>query len=275
MALEMTADSTNTGEATVTTPPETRDEVVVNVPRVSRSFEARKDWILNESRQSVNRLAIASRKAGTVPNLEDAATRKQMERAKRLLTFLEHNFEIEPRYRDEAKVGDILKIIFDNAAFHFPDDMKSRARALYEDFEANDWGAVNFSTQDNDAEQQPNSPVPVDDPEDGQPVDNVTMHIRLPPPHHPIWGVHGIMHGVCPKTGLVNTTQLDRRYLSEKRTAKVFGHNGLEPGAWFPTQLVALFHGAHGARMAGIYGNVVDGAYSVVVAGMYEDVDEE
>lgn len=265
--------ATATGEPAPSPLEATHDEIV-NVPRVSRNFEDRKKWIVNESRQSINRFAIASKKVGRVPNLNDPGIQDFLDRAKRLLTLLEHDFQVEPRYRDQANLSDILKLVFDDFRFHFPEDVKDRARALYEDFEANDWGAIDVS-QDDDAEDQPASPDSTGKSDDQQPVGNVTMRILLPPRDHPIWGVHGIMHGACPVEGRIRTTRLDRRYNAEKRPANVFGHNGLQPGAWFPTQLVALFHGAHGARMAGIHGNVVDGTYSVVVAGMYEDVDEE
>lgn len=271
MEGEKPTASIDTDEAAAS--PGTRDEVV-DVPHVSRNFEARKAWIVNESQQSIQPFAIASRKVGRVPDLEVPRNRSLIDRARRFLTFLEHNFEISPRYREEVNLPQILKLVFDKPSFHFPEDLKNRARALYEDFEANDWGAVDETSDDDDAEEQPASPAPATNTEDQQST-VVSMRIRLPPENHPIWGIHGIMHGVCPKFGVIRSMQLDRRYLAEKRTAKVFGHNGLPVGAWFPNQLLALFHGAHGARVAGIYGNDVEGTYSVVVAGLYQDVDEE
>lgn len=247
---------------------------MVHVPRVSRDFETRRDWIVNESRQSITRFAIASRRAGCVPDLLDPRNQESLERTKRLLTFLEHGFEVEPRYQDEARLADILKLVFDNPVFHFPDDVKTRARALYDDFEASDWGAANaVDGEDRIEDHLPISPTTSGN--DQRAMQDVAMRIRLPPPEHPVWGIRGIMHGVCPKVGSRHSTVLDPRYLHEKRTAKVFGHNGHQPGAWFPSQFLALFRGAHGSKGAGISGNAVDGTYSVVVAGMYEDVDEE
>lgn len=60
-----------------------------------------------------------------------------------------------------------------------------------------------------------------------------------------------------------------------RRSAKVSGHNGLAMGAWFPTRLSALANGAHGASQAGISGNIDYGAFSIVVAATYKDVDKE
>lgn len=99
--------------------------------------------------------------------------------------------------------------------------------------------------------------------------------LRPPPTSHPVFGTSGIMHGVVPKISSRRKNYiLDSRY--SKRDAKVFGHNGLTVGDWWPMQLLALFHGAHGARMCGIAGNAQTGANSVVTAGgPYEDLDQD
>jgi hypothetical protein len=60
-----------------------------------------------------------------------------------------------------------------------------------------------------------------------------------------------------------------------RRSPKVYGHNGLTLGAWFPFQICALFWGAHGARMGGIAGNLTTGAWSIVVSSTYEDLDTD
>lgn len=69
--------------------------------------------------------------------------------------------------------------------------------------------------------------------------------------------------------------KLDPRYQRARRSAKVSGHNGLGVGAWFPTRLSALVNGAHGASQAGITGNTDHGAFSIVVATTYKEVDDE
>lgn len=82
------------------------------------------------------------------------------------------------------------------------------------------------------------------------------------------------MHGVALKVGPRRVYAIDTRY--PQRDAKVYGHNGLEVGSWYPMQLVALFHGAHGMTMGGIAGNAETGAYSVLTAGgTYEALDED
>ncbi|KAK7745044.1 hypothetical protein SLS53_003279 [Cytospora paraplurivora] len=82
------------------------------------------------------------------------------------------------------------------------------------------------------------------------------------------------MHGVMLVTGGKKMSQkLNNRYA--KRPAKVRGDNGLTVGDWFPTMMVALFRGAHGQSQGGITGTTDYGAYSIVVAGTYKDVDDD
>jgi hypothetical protein len=68
-----------------------------------------------------------------------------------------------------------------------------------------------------------------------------------------------VMHGVLMKRGNRISYCRDTRYPA--RSARVFGHNGIEIGTWWPRQLVALFNGAHGAMIGGISGNEQHGAY--------------
>ena len=66
--------------------------------------------------------------------------------------------------------------------------------------------------------------------------------------------------------------KLDKTF---QRTFKVFGHNGLRIGAWWPKQICALRDGAHGSSQGGIAGTPEVGAYSVIISGGhgYEDQD--
>ncbi|KAI6830450.1 hypothetical protein KC332_g7297 [Hortaea werneckii] len=83
------------------------------------------------------------------------------------------------------------------------------------------------------------------------------------------------MHGVASKYGQGGrkTYVLDPRY--EKRDSRVIGSNNIKVGKWFPRQLVALFHGAHGHQQAGICGDEKSGAFSIVVSGQYELLDTD
>lgn len=59
---------------------------------------------------------------------------------------------------------------------------------------------------------------------------------RYPPEDHLIWGEHGIMHGVMMERGQGGRPVyfLDDHFT--QRNAKLYGHNGLQPGMWFPMQ---------------------------------------
>lgn len=273
---EMTSSSI--GEDPASTAP-TSPIATINVPDVARAFRPRKEWIIHERKYAVQAYAMQSKRAGRIPP-ETIQTKEWLQRIDGLLKLHEYDFDISPSMRDETAVDTYLKFMFDDERFHFPQDIQNRARALYEEYEACNWTATTEGHDEDSSDPESSFPTGLDGNNDStaasvRHVSNQHAIVRLPLKNDPIWGLEGIMHGVAPKFGKMKTCILDRRYLAEKRSANVFGHNGLEPGAWFPNQIVALFHGGHGARMGGIHGKIGVGAYSVVVSGKYKDVDKE
>lgn len=272
------ASSTSNGEGTAVAkvPPIS----IIDIPDVARAFQPRKDWIVKERIYAIQAYAHLSKHIGGIPQ-ETVQTKTWLERIDRLLKLHEYDFEISPKMKDEAKVDIYLKFMFNDPRFHFPQDIQDRARALYQEYEACNWTtATSEDSETSDGEVTTLAGLNGNDDSTAttSSAGNASARpvtVRLPPENDPIWGVVGIMHGIAPKFGKVKVFVLDRRYLNEKRSATVFGHNGLEPGDWFPNQIAALFHGGHGARMAGIHGKVGVGAYSVVVSGAYKGVDEE
>lgn len=247
----------------------------IKVPEVSRAFAARKNWIVQERMRAVQPYAQASKRAGRIPD-ENVQTNAWLKRIDGLLSLHEYDFEISPEMRDQAAIHTYLKLMCDDENYHFPPDIQHRAKALYNEYEACHWGAATESGDDPDVSGMDDaSPTSLDGSNDAAAVSAGNASVRLPPDDHPIWGLQGIMHGIAPKFGKVKTMVLDRRFLGEKRSANVFGDNGLKPGDWFPNQLVTLFHGGHGSRQGGVYGKTGVGAYSVVVSGHYKDVDKE
>lgn len=270
------ACSTSNGEGTANIPPVS----IIDVPDVARAFQPRKEWIVHERIYALQAYAGLSMRKGGIPQ-ETVQTKEWLERIDRLLKLHEYDFEISLKMRDEAAVNTYLKFMFDDPRFHFPQNIQDRAKALYEEYEACNWTtATGEDSETSDVglftpaglDGNDDSTATASSAKDASPR---PITVRLPPENDPIWGVAGIMHGIAPKFGKVKVFVLDRRYLNEKRSANVFGHNGLEPGDWFPNQIAALFHGGHGARMAGIHGKVGVGAYSVVVSGAYKGVDKE
>ncbi|KAI1506043.1 PUA-like domain-containing protein [Biscogniauxia marginata] len=166
-----------------------------------------------------------------------------------------------------------MKLLFDDPRIKLPDDIKQKARVLYEKWSDDNWGAgaiVDDETIDNDQDSVGVglvTPVAAE----GTP----TLETALPPPDHAIYGQEGIMHGVIMVHGHNGRKvyRLDPRF--PKKSAKVYGHNGIPLGAWFATQLVALHRGAHGMPVGGISGNQITGAYSIIVADAYEDLDKD
>ncbi|KAF8251736.1 hypothetical protein K440DRAFT_611988 [Wilcoxina mikolae CBS 423.85] len=81
--------------------------------------------------------------------------------------------------------------------------------------------------------------------------------------------------------GIVRRWGDNRQYLTiadgVQRPSNVFGHNDIPVGTWWPMQVCARRDGAHGAPVAGIYGQVSEGAFSIVSSGGigYEDSDKD
>lgn len=258
---------------------------VLDIPN---NLEARVDFI-NKERMTVNKLCLASKKAGNVPDSTIEPAKTWLLRLELFMRWLETNVEISPALNERTRIGEALVLMFDKPDFHFQGTTRERARSLYERWQAQNWGKgeviedssddnANAATNDDNAASgsKRRKSSTTDAVAKRNPVRELAATtIRPPPPNHPIFGTQGIMHGVALKLGPRRKDYiLDSRY--PKRDAKVFGHNGLTVGDWWPMQLLALFNGAHGARMGGIAGNAETGAYSVVTAGgPYEDLDQD
>lgn len=165
----------------------------------------------------------------------------------------------------------------------YPPHAVEAAQAAFNRFEADRWGAANedvlSETEASAGEsarrggfRNTTTPPPQD-----------LGQYRFPPENHPIYGRDGIMKGTIVNRGgrsistkLCKTspsapsetcllTIIAPKYLT--RNTKVFGHNGLEVGTWWPRQICALRDGAHGSMNGGIHASKTQGAFSVVIAG--------
>lgn len=247
----------------------------ITYPKVARALIERVEWFEKE-RATIQHFAQASIKARGVPNVDILKHREQIERTRGYLDLLEFDTNMSPELRNKTRIEDVLMLI-NRPKVYFPDDVKQRAEMLLQRFRDENWGAGAEAEDDNDSghddDEQAASPTTATAPAApvGEPGSD-TVTLRLPPTDHPIWGLEGIMHRIAVTQG-TNRYKIDPRY--RPRPAKVSGDNGLAVGAWFPNQFSALVNGAHGAPVAGISGNVDYGAYSIVMAGAYKDVDED
>ncbi|KAG6361980.1 hypothetical protein INS49_010209 [Diaporthe citri] len=244
-------------------------------------FGARVKWI-KDKKMAAQRFAVASKRTGCVPDLDDDKLSKQLAKTTLLLDHLgEDDTQMSPLLNRAAGIEAWLGM-FNDPAFHFPDDTKQRAQMLLQRFQGENWGApaaavVNNSSNSDSAEEaaSPTTPAATSATAATSAPGNATATVRNPPANHRIWGRDGIMRGILPKVsgGIVRSRSIDPDY-DRRRSAKVLGDNGLAAGDWFPYRLCALRDGAHGESQAGISG-VDDGAWSIVVAGAYEGVDED
>lgn len=251
---------------------------------ISNNLEVRIKFIDQEILRVVQPLCLASKKANGIPDATIEPAKSLLPRLEVFIRWLETSVEVTPALKQRSKIAGGLELIFKSPKFHFEDRSRERAQRLYERWEAQNWGkgeVVEENTDDEsltgsnderalDAKRRRSSSAA-----QGSGTIIIPGKIRAPHASHPIIGEHGIMHGVVLKISSRRREYiLDSRY--QKRDAKVFGHNGLDVGQWWPTQLLALFHGAHGGKIAGISGTQETGAYSVVTSGgAYEELDED
>ncbi|KAK3348222.1 PUA-like domain-containing protein [Neurospora tetraspora] len=204
------------------------------------------------------------------------------------LFWLQHEVEPKPEFK---KLG-LDKVLAFYLPPDFPEtldrmapDLSLLAQEVLNKYEAEEWGKGFTDHEEEEGLEADNlgSAVATSSKKGRQSPDPrssaYTEVIQLPPASHPVWGLRGIMHGLARKTTETGRAVLflDPRYHHEKRKAKVFGHNDHIPGAWWPYQKAAHFHGAHGAPQAGITGHADLGAYSIVVSAnsVYRDLNED
>jgi hypothetical protein len=246
---------------------------------VANNLEARVRFINAESANIV-KLCATSRNGVINPKKASENVKAQLLRLELYIQWLETNVEIRPALKERTKIDKVLRLLFDRPDFHFQEKTRDRARALCEIWNAQNWGEGEVVEDGSDDDRSSDEETAINSKKQKSSSSNAiakrdTGNIYPPPPNHPIFGLKGIMHGVALKVGPKRNDYVrDLRY--PQREAKVYGHNSLEVGSWWPMQLLALFHGAHGMKVGGIAGNTKNGAYSVVTAGGdYEELDQD
>lgn len=177
-----------------------------------------------------------------------------------------------------------LEVVMDHPStsmYQFPAPLPEIARAAYQRYEAEQWGNNDDLRDPDDISED--EPEPVSPPGHRRRSSTSTSGtsnpptftaIRRAPSTHTIYGTHGIMRRILVRRdGKIPSYRLDPTYTHP--TANVFGHNNLEVGEWWPLQICALRDGAHGMRIGGICGSPTQGAYSIIVSGMYADLDAD
>ena len=178
---------------------------------------------------------------------------------------------MKPALAATLRVKELLQIVNGTAAntqWVFPAPFPSIATDALQKYESENWGAAAPTTAEHQAAATSSA---VENRSRPRANNHKNPIPRKSPPDHPIYGTLGIMRGILVDTsGHGIRRGLDPSFPA--RDPKVFGHNGLTVGQWWPFQICALRDGAHGASIAGIAGGENEGAYSIVVSGKYSSV---
>ncbi|KAI1819507.1 PUA-like domain-containing protein [Xylaria intraflava] len=219
---------------------------------------------MQDQGRSVLTLCRISSRGGDAKHTQEMANR--FADAELYLDWLETSLDMTPQIRFVTKVDLVLQNLTDPKN-NIPAKLVSKAQTLYDRYTAENWGEDVVVDDDTDT---PTAPEPVM----ASAGTAIIGEIELPSPNDPIFGEGGIMYGI-----IIDNSGKSRVYRLRpdihRRSAKAYGHNGIALGTWFPLQINALFWGAHGARMGGIAGSVITGAWSIVVASAYEDLDSD
>ncbi|KAI1755857.1 hypothetical protein F4782DRAFT_527216 [Xylaria castorea] len=188
------------------------------------------------------------------------------------LDWLETNLEMTPTINTSTAVQMVLEELI-KPINNVPGEMVIKAKALFDKYEADNWGQDNVADEPDESQTAQGLTATPSTQAASTATPTISV-IQLPPANDPTYGVSGMMHGIIVDT---SGRRKDYRLRADipRKSAKVYGHNDIALGTWYPFQINALFWGAHGARMAGIAGSVTSGAWSIVVAGTYEDLDTD
>lgn len=279
--------TTSTGSSASTSNSTSNPDDVENVAlAVPTEPNAMKAYLGNCTRQVIARYAVQLKQDGRKPKpLSD----EQKTKLTLVLRALSNIQALTPALEKSIGLKRALELVMDlpdnalSAKYQFPTPFPEMAKAAYEKFEAENWGNNDEVREDdeepeddddNDTIPGPSSSTTTPGPRRPSSSQNITAVIRRPPPTHPIYGTHGIMHHILvDRSGKMITYKIDDRH--QHISAKVFGHNGITVGQWWPLQMCALRDGAHGMRMGGIAGSPTYGAYSIIVSGLYTGMDAD
>ena len=260
------------------------------------------NYMIKERMQVIQTLAHKSQTLGHPPDKSG----KEEGLYLRLDALLDRlaSVHMTPDLKQATKINLGLRIIFEYPNYHFLPAYVDKGKTLYERWEAGQWGEVqdvkmedikaeDIKVEDSDQRladkssgpsRRKDSATPRSSSGSVSPINRGTTawndKITIQPPStDPIWGLRGIMHGTA---RTVSRNADGKKVFSvvgnssrlRPRSGKVFGHNGLEVGAWYARRLNALIHGAHGESQAGICGDE-NGAFSIVVADAYADLDRD
>jgi hypothetical protein len=268
------------------------------VSSIPSSPEALTKYLTNEGRGFIRKYGLLCK----IDSSGKARTGLTTAQCHEVIAFIEALSSLHGVTTDLVKkigIKEILAIILNGPEkpnrfeFDFPEEVRDVARQAWNHFRSGLWGErADRNTFGYDSESEGTQATSTDTSTHRIPSVNLRSgangptSTRRPSPDDPIYGTNGIMRGILREKGPnrkeyrfgtsdtfgtfegvnILTQLLDPEF--PRRSYRVFGHNGLSIGDWWPMQICALRDGAHGVKMGGIAGTADEGAISIVVSGM-------
>lgn len=192
-------------------------------------------------------LAQQSKRLNKVAPLDEEQNVRRFAYLRAALIWMDSELQMTPNIKRNSKLERTIKFMFAHDEFHFPEDIRDKAKELFERWESENWG--NDSVQDeaqqphDEDDEQPLTPVTPPTTTHGSSsaaganTELETTQVALPSQNDPLFGARGIMHGVLLLRGEGGRKKYQLNPRVPKQQAQVFGHNGIEVGAWFALQV--------------------------------------
>jgi hypothetical protein len=197
--------------------------------------------------RAISYLALYSKRLKTIAPLEDEQNVRRFAYLRAALPWMDQELHMTPKIKRSCKLDTFFKFMFADPTCFFPEDIASKAEVMYDRWESENWGsdAVQDDGQANDDEEaeQPSTPVApgpsTTTTTSGPGSELETTQVALPSENDPMFGVRGMMHGVLQLRGVRGRKKYQLNPKVPKQAAQVYGHNGIEVGAWYPLQVRA------------------------------------
>ena len=178
-------------------------------------------------------VGVASRKIGRVPDTPKIEGRLSTLRMS--LDWMDNSLEMTPEITAKTNIRRAITAPWTIPGAHYPEDIVSKARALYDRWEAENWGAAAVADAEDENYGEAGAGTEATTPTEAAPAADdaplPTTQMAIPAVDDPLFGTGGMLYGVIKRqtprvTYVLNPTL-------RRPNARVYGHNNIQPGTWY------------------------------------------